>query len=210
MKKFMDSIIEEIDKGLRYSIQDFQTTKRECPGKSFHDDDLMEIEKNHSASLMRVNHSGEVCAQALYRGQALTAKLNNTRDKMESAAEEELDHLAWCNERLNDLNAKPSFLNPLWYGLSFSLGAVAGLAGDKWSLGFVKETEDQVVKHLSGHLENVSTKDKKTMAIINKMRADEEKHSKQALESGAAELPKTAKKSMSMIAKLMTISSYRF
>jgi ubiquinone biosynthesis monooxygenase Coq7 len=150
-----------------------------------------------------------VCAQALYRGQALTADLSDIKHKMSEAASEELDHLAWCNKRLEELNQKPSVLNPLWYGLSFTLGAVAGLAGDKWSLGFVEETEEQVVKHLDEHMDKVSPKDIKTKAILKQMRIDEKAHSKAASDAGAAELPVMAKKSMSIIAKIMTLTSYR-
>ncbi len=152
MTNIVDILIEEVDKGLKYSTQNYQLNKRDYPAKDLEDSDLTELEKYHSAGLMRVNHSGEVCAQALYRGQALTAQLNDVKEKMNEAASEELDHLAWCNKRLEELNQRPSILNPLWYGMSFTLGAVAGLAGDKWSLGFVEETEEQVVKHLDGHM----------------------------------------------------------
>ena len=157
---------------------------------------------------MRVNHSGEVAAQGLYRGQALTARLEGTREKMDHAALEELDHLSWCNKRLEELNDKPSLLNPFWYGLSFGMGAIAGAAGDKWSLGFVHETEEQVVIHLEEHLEKLSNKDKKTIAILEQMRIDEAQHSEEALESGAEILPEGVKKIMSLIAKVMTKSSY--
>ena len=151
----IDLFINEDDKGLKYSTQNYQTESRPYPADKIEQDSLNEFEKNHSAGLMRVNHSGEVCAQALYRGQALTAKLVDTRAKMEQAASEELDHLSWCNKRLEELNDKPSVLNPIWYGMSFSMGAVAGLIGDNWSLGFVHETEEQVVKHLDGHLDKL-------------------------------------------------------
>ena len=157
---------------------------------------------------MRVNHSGEVCAQALYRGQALTAKLGDTRTKMEQAASEELDHLSWCNKRLEELDNKPSILNPLWYGMSFSMGAMAGLIGDNWSLGFVHETEEQVVKHLDSHLDKLSKKDLKTKVVIEQMRIDEEQHSEEALKAGAEILPNEIKDLMSKVAKVMTNSSY--
>tara|TARA_B110000438_G_C15556206_1_gene539147 strand:- start:306 stop:785 length:480 start_codon:yes stop_codon:yes gene_type:complete len=157
---------------------------------------------------MRVNHSGEVAAQGLYRGQAMTAKLEGTREKMDHAAQEELDHLSWCNKRLEELNEHPSLLNPAWYALSFGMGAAAGLAGDKWSLGFVHETEEQVVKHLEGHLDDLSLNDKKTAAILEQMQIDESKHSEEALESGAENLPEGLKKVMSVIAKVMTRTSY--
>ena len=140
----LDLLINEVDKGLKYSTQNYQTESRPYPASKIEQGSLNEFEKNHSAGLMRVNHSGEVCAQALYRGQAITAKLVDTKDKMEQAASEELDHLSWCNRRLEELDSKPSILNPIWYGMSFSIGAIAGLIGDKWSLGFVHETEEQV------------------------------------------------------------------
>ena len=204
----IDLLINEVDKGLKYSTQNYQTESRTYPADKIEQDSLNEFEKNHSAGLMRVNHSGEVCAQALYRGQALTAKLGDTRTKMEQAASEELDHLSWCNKRLEDLNNKPSLLNPIWYGMSFSIGAVAGLIGDKWSLGFVHETEEQVVKHLDGHLDKLSKKDLKTKAVIEQMRIDEEQHSHDALEAGAEILPDEIKNLMSKFAKVMTNSSY--
>ena len=204
----IDLLINEVDKGLKYSTQNYQTESRPYPADNIEQDSLNEFEKNHSAGLMRVNHSGEVCAQALYRGQALTAKLGDTRAKMEQAASEELDHLSWCNKRLEDLNNKPSLLIPFWDGMSFSIGAVAGLIGDKWSLGFVHETEEQVVKHLDGHLDKLSKKDLKTKAVIEQMRIDEEQHSHDALEAGAEILPDEIKNLMSKFAKVMTNSSY--
>ena len=155
----VDQIISEIDKGLKFSLDNYQKESRAYPAEGIEEDNLSELDRSHSANLMRVNHSGEVAAQGLYRGQALTAKLDGTREKMDKAALEELDHLSWCNKRLEELNDRPSHLNPLWYGLSFGMGAIAGFAGDKWSLGFVHETEHQVVKHLEGHLENLSTND---------------------------------------------------
>ena len=205
---FIDLLINEVDKGLKYSTQNYQTEKRPYPAEKVEQESLNEFERNHSAGLMRVNHSGEVCAQALYRGQAITAKLIDTKDKMEQAASEELDHLSWCNKRLQELDSKPSLLNPIWYCMSFSIGAIAGLIGDKWSLGFVHETEEQVVKHLDGHLDKLSVKDLKTRSVIEQMRIDEEKHSQDALEAGAEILPNEIKGLMSKVAKVMTDSSY--
>jgi len=201
-------VINEVDKGLKYSTQNYQTESRPYPADKIEQDPLNELERNHSAGLMRVNHSGEVCAQALYRGQALTAKLGDTRTKMEQAASEELDHLSWCNKRLEELNNKPSVLNPIWYGMSFSIGAVAGLIGDNWSLGFVHETEEQVVKHLDSHLDKLSKQDLKTKVVIEQMRIDEEQHSHDALEAGAEILPEEIKELMSKVAKIMTSTSY--
>ncbi|MFL2706391.1 MAG: 2-polyprenyl-3-methyl-6-methoxy-1,4-benzoquinone monooxygenase [Gammaproteobacteria bacterium] len=203
-----DRIIAEIDKGLKFSLHNYQKETREYPASNIEDNNLNEISRNHSANLMRVNHAGEVAAQGLYRGQALTAKLEGTKERMDQAALEELDHLSWCNKRLEELNDKPSALNPLWYGLSFGMGAIAGAAGDKWSLGFVHETEEQVVIHLKGHLDKLSSEDKKTVAILEQMSADEAKHSQEALDSGAENLPEGVKKLMSIVAKVMTKSSY--
>ena len=203
-----DQIIAEIDKGLKFSLLNYQKETRKYPASNIEDNNLNEISRNHSANLMRVNHSGEVAAQGLYRGQALTAKLEGTKEKMDQAALEELDHLSWCNKRLEELNDKPSVLNPLWYGLSFGMGAIAGAAGDKWSLGFVHETEEQVVIHLKGHLDKLSNEDKKTVAILEQMSADEAKHSQEALDSGAENLPEGVKKLMAIVAKVMTKSSY--
>ena len=204
----IDQIISEVDKGLKYSSQNYQKESREYPADGINEDNLNEIERNHSANLMRVNHSGEVAAQGLYRGQALTARLEGTREKMDQAAKEELDHLSWCNKRLEELNEKPSLLSPAWYALSFGMGAIAGLAGDKWSLGFVHETEEQVVKHLESHLNNLSKDDKKTIAVLEQMKEDESKHSEEALESGAENLPEGIKILMSVVAKVMTKTSY--
>ena len=205
---FIDLLINEVDKGLKYSTQNYQTDRRPYPAEKVEQGSLNEFEKNHSAGLMRVNHSGEVCAQALYRGQAITAKLLDTKDKMEQAASEELEHLSWCNKRLEELDSKPSLLNPIWYCMSFSIGAIAGLVGDKWSLGFVHETEEQVVKHLDSHLDKLSDKDLKTRSVIEQMRIDEEKHSQDALDAGAEILPNEIKRLMSKVAKVMTDSSY--
>ena len=208
MKNFLDDLIIELDKGIKSSLSNRQEYERAYPAESIHEAELNEFEKNHSVGLMRVNHAGEVCAQALYRGQSLTAELKATREQMKQAASEEMDHLAWCNRRLDELGDSPSVLNPLWYFVSFSIGALTGLAGDRWSLGFVEETEKQVVAHLDSHLDQISDKDIKTKTVINKMREDEDVHAKQAKESGASELPDEIKAGMSWIARLMTSTSY--
>ena len=204
----IDKLITEIDNGLKFSTQNYQKESRDYPAKDINEDNLTEIERSVSASLMRINHAGEVSAQGLYRGQALTARLEGTREKMDEAAQEELDHLAWCNKRLEELNEEPSIFNPIWYGLSFTMGALAGIAGDKWSLGFVHETEEQVVKHLETHLDKIPESDKKTAAILEQMAIDEAHHSEEALQSGATDLPDNVKKLMSGVAKVMTKSSY--
>ncbi|MBQ0755281.1 MAG: 2-polyprenyl-3-methyl-6-methoxy-1,4-benzoquinone monooxygenase [Gammaproteobacteria bacterium] len=166
-------------------------------------------DSKHIAGLMRINHTGEVCAQALYQGQATTARLPRVRLAMEQAAREEEDHLAWCEERLNELESAPSKLNPVFYAMSFSLGAVAGLAGDRWSLGFVSETERQVVRHLEDHLAQLPPSDLRSQAILKQMRDDELKHAVSAEESGGAPLPGPLRSVMALMSKVMTWSTYR-
>ena len=163
----------------------------------------------HVAGLMRINHTGEVCAQGLYQGQALTAKLPQVRDAMEHAAEEEIDHLAWCEQRIRQLGSHPSVLNPLFYGLSFGIGAAAGLISDKVSLGFVAATEQQVCKHLDEHLGQLPTEDEKSRAILEQMRIDEEHHAESALDAGGFRFPAPVRFGMSLMAKVMTKSTYR-
>jgi ubiquinone biosynthesis monooxygenase Coq7 len=157
---------------------------------------------------MRVNHAGEISAQALYQGQALTAKLPDVRDKMEQAAEEEFDHLNWCQSRLSELDSHTSVLNPAWYAGSFVIGALAGAAGDKWSLGFVAETEHQVVRHLDEHLEKLPAQDARSRAILERMKYDEAQHATVALQSGGAKLPFVVKKLMQLTSKVMTRTAY--
>ena len=205
LSKF-DNFLSDINEIL--NDYDIESTGKDYPAKDIAETSLSESQKKEIVSLMRVNHSGEVAAQGLYRGQALTARLEGTRDKMDRAAQEELDHLSWCNKRLDELNERPSFLSPLWYGLSFGMGAIAGAAGDKWSLGFVHETEHQVVKHLEDHLNKLSPNDAKTIAILKQMKLDEANHSEEALSSGAEILPDGIKSLMSVIAKVMTKTSY--
>ena len=203
----LDNFIKECDIALKTLSFKKSGTGRSYPANKS-PSSLSKEEKNLSAQLMRVNLAGEVAAQALYRGQAITAKLGETRAKMEQAASEELDHLSWCNKRLEELDSKPSTLNPIWYGMSFTIGAVAGLIGDKWSLGFVHETEEQVVKHLDSHLDKLSSKDLRTKSVIEQMRIDEEQHSQDALDAGAELLPNEVKELMSKVAKVMTDTSY--
>ena len=162
-----------------------------------------------AGGLMRVNHSGEVCAQALYDGQALTARNDQLRATLQKAAREEQEHLAWTEQRLRELGSRRSLLNPLWYAGSFALGALAGLAGDRWSLGFVVETEKQVEDHLTSHLDRLPAEDLRSQAIIRQMRADEAKHARLAQSAGAAELPAPMKSLMHLTAKVMTVTAYR-
>jgi len=164
--------------------------------------------RKHIAGLMRINHAGEICAQALYHGQAMTAKLDGVRDAMAQAAQEEVDHLSWCAQRLQELNARPSLLDPLWYAGSFAMGALAGIAGDRNSLGFVAETEKQVVDHLQSHLDQLPKDDTRTRAIIQQMMQDESHHGGQALQQGGVLPPGPIKALMKLTAKVMTSSSY--
>jgi len=157
---------------------------------------------------MRVNHSGEVAAQALYQGQALTARLENVREAMERAAVEEIDHLKWCQERLQELGSHTSVLNPLWYAGSFAIGALAGIAGDRWSLGFVAETEKQVVDHLQGHLERLPLEDERSRAILEQMKQDEQHHGQAAADAGGARLPAPFRHLMTLTSRVMTRTAY--
>jgi len=184
-------------------------TQRTNPADKHEDSALSEKERKHVAGLMRVNHAGEVAAQALYQGQALTAKLPEVRIKMEQAAIEENDHLIWCEKRVKELGKQTSLLNPLWYFGSFTIGAVAGAVGDKWSLGFVAETEQQVVRHLSSHLDKLPRDDKKSAAILEQMKDDELHHAAIALEAGGAKLPASIKMMMSITSKIMIHMAYR-
>ncbi len=157
---------------------------------------------------MRVNHAGEIAAQALYQGQALTAQLDEVRDTMQQSAQEENDHLAWCESRVHELHEQTSRLAPIWYAGSFAIGALAGIAGDRWSLGFVAETEQQVVEHLERHLDQLPAEDDKSRAIVRQMKQDEAKHGHVAIAAGAAELPEPVRKLMKLISKVMTGTAY--
>ena len=165
-------------------------------------------DRRHAAGLMRVNHAGEVAAQALYRGQALTARRSETRQHLLAAADEEQAHLQWCEDRLKELGEMPSKLDPLWYAGSFAIGAIAGLAGDKWSLGFVEETEKQVSEHLRGHLDKLPEGDARSRAIVEAMKKDEERHGRAASDRGAKALPKPVRDAMRAVARIMTRTAY--
>ncbi|MBB3167287.1 2-polyprenyl-3-methyl-6-methoxy-1,4-benzoquinone monooxygenase [Simiduia aestuariiviva] len=206
---FLDQCLIEADKALRTLAPGPLSPNRPSPAQAEPDATLAPEERRHAAGLMRVNHTGEVCAQALYQGQALTAKLPEVRQEMASAAQEEIDHLAWCEQRLRELDSRPSLLNPLWYGMSFAIGAGAGLISDKVSLGFVAATEDQVCKHLDSHLHSLPDADRKSRAVVEQMRTDEAKHAEAALAAGGAQFPNPIKQLMSLSAKLMTKTSYR-
>ncbi len=204
----VDKLLCQADSALRTIFGNPPLSGRPYPAAGSPEADLSTREKKHTAGLMRVNHSGEVSAQGLYQGQALTAKLPDVRSKMEQAAIEENDHLVWCEQRLKDLGARKSLLNPIWYSGSFLIGATAGLLGDKWSLGFVAETEHQVVRHLDEHLESLSKNDERSKAILEQMKVDEAKHATTALHHGGADLPTPVKKLMGLMSKIMTRTAY--
>jgi ubiquinone biosynthesis monooxygenase Coq7 len=204
----VDEMINLADNALKTLFGGYKVTDRENPSLNMQHSSLSANESKHAAGLMRINHCGEVCAQALYQGQALTAKLPEVREKMEQAAAEENDHLQWCSDRLKQLDSHTSFLNPVWYVSSFSIGAVAGALGDKWSLGFVAETENQVVKHLESHLIELPKNDLQSRVVIEQMKEDEQHHAALAIEAGGAQLPAPVKFLMEGMAKVMTKSVY--
>lgn len=203
-----DRWLINLDQVLRTLLGSPKVTERKRP-ESDQQYELSDVERDHVSRLMRINHTGEVCAQALYQGQALTAKLPEVRASMERAAAEENDHLDWCEQRIDELGGRKSLLNPFWYFSSFSLGAMAGIMGDKWSLGFVAETERQVEEHLNRHLAQIPAQDSKTRVILEQIKEDEIRHGKMAQESGAASLPKPVRMLMKFTSTVMTKSVYR-
>jgi ubiquinone biosynthesis monooxygenase Coq7 len=204
----VDRAIQELDRALR-SLAGGHSAARPNPSVPAEEAMLSEAQRARAAALMRVNHVGEICAQALYQGQALTARDPRARQELEQAAREEQDHLAWSAERIRELDGRPSLLNPLWYAGSFAMGAAAGAFGDRWNLAFLAETERQVEEHLSGHLDKLPPEDNRTRILVEAMRADEAKHRQTALRLGAAELPAPVKLAMRAAAKVMTTVSYR-
>lgn len=204
-----DRFIQAADNLLRTLNPSASSSQRDSPAAGADEGELTPSDRRHAAGLMRVNHTGEVCAQALYRGQAATARLSEVREEMEHAAQEEIDHLVWCEQRLAELDSHTSRLNPVWYGASFLLGAAAGIAGDRWSLGFVAATEERVCEHLSDHLERLPVQDKRSRRIVEQMLEDERRHGEQALAAGGTEFPAPVKQTMGAVSKLMTSTSYR-
>ena len=204
-----DRLIGQADNALRTVARGHQGTGRASPVNDTDLPALSEPERRHVAGLMRVNHTGEVCAQALYQGQALTARLPRIRRQMEISAREEEDHLAWCEQRLDELHSHTSVLNPLWYAMSFGIGAGAGIIGDRWSLGFVEETEIQVCAHLESHLARLPQQDERSQKILTQMRDDEADHARKAKRAGAMRLPGPVRKAMKLTAKVMTKTAYR-
>ncbi|MEM9256681.1 MAG: 2-polyprenyl-3-methyl-6-methoxy-1,4-benzoquinone monooxygenase [Pseudomonadota bacterium] len=204
----LDRILCEADAARRGMTRLTEQPRRPSPAEGHAEADLSEQERRHAAGLMRVNHTGEVCAQALYRGQALTARLDNVRSEMDQAAVEEADHLAWCEQRLEDLDSHPSALNPVFYGMSFALGAIAGTVGDEVSLGFVAATEERVCAHLRDHLQRLPETDRRSRLVLQQMLEDEERHGDNARAAGGRELPSTIKSAMTSVSKLMTETTY--
>jgi 3-demethoxyubiquinol 3-hydroxylase len=203
----LDELIIAFDKGLRTVFAPAQSL-RETPGIDLPEADMTAEQRRLSASLMRVNHTGEICAQALYQGQALTARDSRARAALEQAAREETEHLAWTEGRIEELGGRKSMLNPLFYAGSFAIGAAAGLIGDRWNLGFLAETERQVVTHLEGHLQRLPADDARSRAIVEHMKADEARHATSAISHGGAELPEPAKAAMRLSSKVMTGTAY--
>jgi len=204
-----DRLLDELQHGLGTCHLRPPAAARAYPAEGLEATDLSDREQARVAGLMRVNNAGEVAAQGLYRGQALTADKQAHCAAMTAAAEEENEHLNWCQRRLSELGERRSLLDGFWYWGAFSIGALAGAAGDKWSLGFVKETEQQVCAHLDRHLERLPEQDRRSRAILSAMRADESRHATNAAEAGAAELPQPVKTAMALVSKIMTFSAYR-
>ena len=204
----LDQFISGLDQALHTVFGPTPRSGRPNPADAAKEHELDAGQRDHAARLMRINHAGEISAQALYQGQAATARLPLVREKMEQAAQEENDHLAWTAGRISELGGHTSWLNPLWYAGSFSIGALAGIAGDKWSLGFVAETEHQVVRHLDEHLAQLPQEDHRSRAILEQMRIDEAQHATAAIEAGAAALPAPVKGLMRLTSGVMTRTAY--
>jgi len=203
----VDELIVAFDRGLRTVFAPAQSL-RPVPGEELSSPGLSESQRALSAALMRVNHTGEICAQALYQGQALTARNPQAKAALEQAAQEETEHLAWTERRITELGGRKSLLNPAWYAGSFAIGALAGLLGDRWNLGFLAETERQVVAHLEGHLQRLPAEDSRSRAIVEKMKEDEARHATSAIEHGASELPRPAQDAMRLSSRVMTETAF--
>ncbi|WP_216292377.1 2-polyprenyl-3-methyl-6-methoxy-1,4-benzoquinone monooxygenase [Polynucleobacter sp. 15G-AUS-farblos] len=205
----IDRLIIEFDTALR-SVVGGANSQRPAPGAEMLSKTVLDTqERQHAAGLMRVNHVGEVCAQALYQSQKLVARNPEIQEMLNHSGQEEMDHLAWCETRLQELGSHTSYLNPLWYAGSFAIGLAAGLAGDKWSLGFVAETEKQVENHLESHLQKLPQEDHRSRAIVDQMRVDEIEHGQAAKEAGGVPLPEPIQKMMQTMSKIMTSTAYK-
>lgn len=203
----VDALISRLDRRLR-GLHTPPAGTRPTPGANRPEAELSPVERRLSAALMRVNHSGEVCAQALYRGQALTARQPTLRAHLRAAAGEETDHLVWCAERLQELNDHTSYLNPLWFAGAYTIGSLAGLSGDRWSLGFVAETERQVEQHLQGHRQRLPAADYRSHAIVEQMQLDEARHGRDAMNAGGVSLPWPLRLAMRLSARVMTTTAH--
>jgi ubiquinone biosynthesis monooxygenase Coq7 len=204
----LDRLLASANNALRTVAAPAGRTARSNPAEHIIDADLDAGQKRHAAGLMRVNHAGEVCAQALYQGHAAVARDTGVEAQMQRAADEEFDHLAWCEERIEELGENVSRLSPFWYAGAFAIGAASGILGDKWSLGFIAETERQVCEHLESHLGSLPPEDARSRAIVEQMRDEEAKHGESAVDAGAAELPAPVKRLMRVTAKVMTKTAY--
>ena len=204
----LDRLLAGANNALRTVAAPAGRPARENPAKDIAETDLNDSEKAHAAGLMRVNHSGEVAAQALYQGHAVVARDKSIEAQMQRAANEEFDHLAWCEQRLAELGESPSRLSPLWYAGAFAIGAVSGVLGDRFSLGFIAETERQVCEHLESHFERLPEEDKRSRAILEQMHEEEAEHGENAIAAGAVELPPPVKRLMKFTAKVMTRTAY--
>jgi len=207
--RLSDRLIDQLDHALRTTFNAGHEAMRPNPAETVEDDSMDEDDRRHAAGLMRINHAGEVCAQALYLGQAAVARDPATRRALLQSAEEEGDHLAWCGERLDELQSAPSLLNPLWYAGSYAIGALAGLAGDGYNLGFVVETERQVEAHLGDHLTRLPAGDQRSRAVVRQMQSDEIEHGRKAQAAGARELPSPVPSLMRATSAVMKFLAYR-
>ena len=204
----LDKLLAGANNALRTVASPAGRPARRNPSENIEDAKLDSKQKSHAAGLMRVNHAGEVAAQALYQGHASMARDKTIESQMKRAANEEFDHLAWCEQRLQELGYQPSRLSPLWYAGAYAIGAASGVLGDKWSLGFIAETEKQVCSHLDSHLDHLPEEDAKSRAIVQQMRDEEQEHGENAIDAGAAELPRPVIRLMRVTAKLMTNTAY--
>jgi ubiquinone biosynthesis monooxygenase Coq7 len=206
----IDRLLASANNALRTVAGPAGRSARRYPAEGMEDANLDADQRAHAAGLMRVNHAGEVAAQALYQGHAAVARDKQTEEQMQRAADEEFDHLAWCEQRINELGEEPSRLSPLWYAGAFAIGAGSGVLGDKWSLGFIAETEHQVCAHLDSHLTQLPEQDAKSRAIVKQMRDEEAEHGENAIAAGAARLPRVVASLMRATARIMTKTAYRF
>ena len=205
----LDQLLSGVNKALTTLLAPDERISRTYPAATLDKVELDERQRVHAAGLMRVNHAGEVAAQGLYQGHAAVARDRSIEEQMQKAADEEFDHLAWCEQRLDELGEKPSRLSPVWFGGAFAIGALSGVFGDMWSLGFIAETERQVCEHLDGHLDKLPKEDARSRKIVTTMRDEEAAHGENAIAAGAAELPKAVKALMQATAKVMTTTAYR-